>query len=340
MLLLICSIPRCRSEVRLNNHRNTEGIQDDWAEKQFITFMIFFACTCVQFVLNCFVDKEPLESKYPKMDRPCPELNASFLSRIFFAWFDRLVWTGYKKPLESDDLWSMRPEDYSKEVMPLFTKHWNKSLAKAHGQSQPVATTNAEYRKGVASVNITSSNPTKMASILPAICKTFGPTFLFGSILKLTQDIFTFVSPQLLRLIIDYVRDDNEDEPQWRGILYAVALFVVASIQTIVLAQYFNRMFFVGLRIRTALISTIYKKALIMSNAAKKNTTVGEIVNLMAVDAQRFMDLSAYINMIWSAPLQIALALYFLWEILGPSVLAGKFSSLLIVNGNLTLLHI
>lgn len=83
-------------------------------------------------------------------------------------------------------------------------------------------------------------------------------------------------------------------------------------------------MFIVGLRIRTALISAIYRKALIMSNSAKKESTVGEVVNLMAVDAQRFMDLTAYINMLWSAPLQIALALYFLWDILGPSVLAGN----------------
>lgn len=35
------------------------------------------------------------------------------------------------------------------------------------------------------------------------------------------------------------------------------------------------------------------------------------------------MDLTAYINMLWSAPLQIGLAVYFLWGILGPSVLAG-----------------
>jgi hypothetical protein len=54
-----------------------------------------------------------------------------------------------------------------------------------------------------------------------------------------------------------------------------------------------------------------------MSNTARKETTVGEIVNLMSVDAQRFMDLTAYLNMIWSAPLQIGLALYFLWHTLG-----------------------
>lgn len=44
----------------------------------------------------------------------------------------------------------------------------------------------------------------------------------------------------------------------------------------------------------------------------------------MAVDAQRFMDLTTYINMIWSAPLQIALAIFFLWDLLGASVLAGN----------------
>lgn len=54
-----------------------------------------------------------------------------------------------------------------------------------------------------------------------------------------------------------------------------------------------------------------------MSNSARKESTVGEIVNLMAVDAQRFMDLTTYLNMLWSAPLQIGLAIYFLYDILG-----------------------
>lgn len=44
---------------------------------------------------------------------------------------------------------------------------------------------------------------------------------------------------------------------------------------------------------------------------------MGEIVNLMSVDAQRFMDLTTYLNMLWSAPLQIGLAIYFLYQILG-----------------------
>lgn len=54
-------------------------------------------------------------------------------------------------------------------------------------------------------------------------------------------------------------------------------------------------------------------QALVITNSARKSSTVGEIVNLMSVDAQRFMDLTTYINMIWSAPLQVILALYLLW---------------------------
>lgn len=52
-----------------------------------------------------------------------------------------------------------------------------------------------------------------------------------------------------------------------------------------------------------------------ITNAAKRSSTVGEVVNLMSVDAQRFMDLTTFLNMLWSAPLQIMLALYFLWQV-------------------------
>lgn len=75
-------------------------------------------------------------------------------------------------------------------------------------------------------------------------------------------------------------------------------------------------------------------KALRISNTARKTFTVGEIVNLMAVDAHRFVDLTTYLNMIWSAPFQIALAIYFLWQSLGPSVLAGLFVMIVLIPIN------
>jgi len=55
----------------------------------------------------------------------------------------------------------------------------------------------------------------------------------------------------------------------------------------------------------------------------------------MAVDAHRFIDLITNLNTIWSAPFQIVLAVYFLWQLLGPSALAGLFVmiSLIPING-------
>lgn len=46
-------------------------------------------------------------------------------------------------------------------------------------------------------------------------------------------------------------------------------------------------------------------------------------MNLMSVDAQRFMDTMTYIQMVWSAPLQIVLSLIFLYLTMGPSIFAG-----------------
>ena len=41
-----------------------------------------------------------------------------------------------------------------------------------------------------------------------------------------------------------------------------------------------------------------------------------------------------YFNMLWSAPLQIILCVVFLWQIVGPSVLAGLLIMVLLVPVN------
>uniref|UniRef100_A0A8B9CTD7 Multidrug resistance-associated protein 1 n=1 Tax=Anser brachyrhynchus TaxID=132585 RepID=A0A8B9CTD7_9AVES len=120
----------------------------------------------------------------------------------------------------------------------------------------------------------------------------------------------------------------------WQGYFYTGLLFVCACLQTLILHQYFHICFVTGMRLKTAIVGVIYRKALVITNSARKTSTVGEIVNLMSVDAQRFMDLATYINMIWSAPLQVILALYLLWQNLGPSVLAGVAVMILLVPIN------
>ncbi|XP_063974574.1 multidrug resistance-associated protein 1 isoform X3 [Diachasmimorpha longicaudata] len=299
-----------------------------------ISYVIYYPVVLVLFLLNFLVDDKPKFSEYAEVDKPCPEQSASYPSRMTFAWFDALAWRGFKKPLETSDLWSMNPEDTAMEIVPKFDKYWNKTLKKYDRLMWDYCSNQsakASFRKGSGQVNFNNTRRKKGASILIPLCRAFGPTFIFGAFLKLSQDIMIFIGPKVLELLIEFIKGN---EPNWKGYFYSALLFLTAVLQTLVLSQYFNRMFIVGLRIRTALIAAIYRKALRMSNSARKESTVGEIVNLMSVDAQRFMDLIAYINMIWSAPLQIALALYFLWGILGPSVLAGLAVMIILIPVN------
>ncbi|XP_063235805.1 multidrug resistance-associated protein 1-like isoform X3 [Bacillus rossius redtenbacheri] len=323
-LLSLCGVPQFRSELRaLRDSANPE------LDRESVVYVIYYPLVLATLLLNCFGDSAPTVSEYVSVKNPCPEQNASFLSKLFFSWFDRLAWRGFRKPLEMKDLWNMNPQDTAREIVPVFDKHWEATRRKYDKGSA----SGASFQKRNDSLEFVSGQRAKKSqvSILPAIFKTFGPMFLFGSMLKLGQDLLVFVSPQILRLLISFVEGD---EPLWKGYLYAVLILVTSVAQTLLLAQYFNRMFVVGMRIRTALISAIYRKALKMSNSARKESTVGEIVNLMSVDAQRFMDITTNLSMVWSAPLQITLAIIFLWDVLGPSVLAGLAVMIILIPVN------
>jgi hypothetical protein len=230
-------------------------------------------------------------------------------------------------------LWELNPDDQAAYLAGKFRTEWRRQLRKGRDK----------------------------ASLSIALFRSFGGTFSFAAVFKAAQDVLAFVSPQLLKYLIRFTSNENQnhDQPKWHGYALATGLLVAAIIQSICLHQYFHRVMKTGMRLRSALINAVYRyrdlpllaewlclppfvchrgllvlafglmyvcacsKALVLSNTARQSTTSGEIVNLMAVDAQRFMDLMSYLHMIWSGPLQIALSLYFLWELLGPATLAG-----------------
>ena len=83
-----------------------------------------------------------------------------------------------------------------------------------------------------------------------------------------------------------------------------------------------------------SLFSEFYKKTLNINPTSRKDYTVGEIVTLMSTDAQSFKQVIPSLNMVWSMPLQIILAIYFLYHELGPSVFGGVAILVLLVPFN------
>uniref|UniRef100_A0A8C3IXM8 Multidrug resistance-associated protein 1-like n=1 Tax=Chrysemys picta bellii TaxID=8478 RepID=A0A8C3IXM8_CHRPI len=127
---------------------------------------------------------------------------------------------------------------------------------------------------------------------------------------------------------------ENHSDLHWKGYGYAIALLVVVVLQTLVhqLYQRFNML--TSVKIKTAAVGLIYQKALSLANSSRRKYTTGEIVNLMSADAQQLMELTVNLNLLWSAPFQILMAIVFLWQELGPSVLAGVAVLVLVIPIN------
>ncbi|XP_054455372.1 ATP-binding cassette sub-family C member 3 isoform X1 [Anoplopoma fimbria] len=343
-LSVLCAVVPFRSKILQASSQNE--VTD---KLRFTTFYFYFGLVVCELILCCFNEKPPLFSNVVTDPNPCPETTAGFLSTLTFWWFTSMAIKGYKTPLESKDLWSLNQRDSSKVTVPKLLKEWEKELAKAKSSEEnlssqavyskpPPSTTNHTGGGGESSpeeVEVLLSNQkaaSRKPSFLRALIKSFGPYFMIGSAYKLLQDVITFINPQLLRMLISFTK--QKGAPDWWGYSLAFLMFFTAFLQTLILHRHFQYCFVTGMNVRTAVIGAIYRKALVITNAAKRSSTVGEVVNLMSVDAQRFMDLTTFLNLLWSAPIQIMLALYFLWQNLGPSVLAGVAVMIMLIPFN------
>lgn len=262
-------------------------------------FSAHFVLLFILFILNFFVDIEPRvwNEKHKVLENPTPQLTASFASKLCYAWAMPLMWKGYKNPLEPSCLWSVDPSLTSRGSVPIFDKYYEAPTNQSKNCYVKVPTTvepmSIEEAKDEVIPNATAKQ-TKPSSILGPLVKAFGGQFLFGSFLHLIHVVMTMVPSQIMKMLISHVEEhgelgDNDLQYNWRGYFYAGLLFGITVFQSLIAGQYYEILYRVGMRVRTVLISTIYRKSLRLANEAKKDITTGEIVNLMSIDVQRFM---------------------------------------------------
>ena len=77
-------------------------------------------------------------------------------------------------------------------------------------------------------------------------------------------------TPNVLGMLINFVTSGEE---MWKGYFYMILLVVLNMIKTIMNSQYFYGLGLIGLRIRSALTSALFKKALILGPSARKELT-------------------------------------------------------------------
>ncbi|KAK9370171.1 P-loop containing nucleoside triphosphate hydrolase protein [Lipomyces kononenkoae] len=271
------------------------------------TFGFSFILAICIFVLEAFVPKarSTYEVLIDEMDES-PLDRANVFSRLTFGWMSPMMKLGYETFLTEEDLPGLAKGDKTGECRVLFEKNWFQEKQK------------------------------KKPSMVWALMRAFGGTYMIAMLFKVGNDVLAFSQPRLLRRLIIFINSYTTDEPEpfTGGMVIAFGMFFVSIGQTACQHQHFQRAMTVGMQVKSALTSSIYRKAVVLSGEAKSQKSTGDIVNLMSVDAQRLQDITQNGQVLWSGPFQIFLCLYSLYGLLGNSMWAGVFVMVIMIPTN------
>lgn len=284
-----------------------------------VAYLTWYAALIIYTFFLCFADPRSGTVK----GSHSPELQSSFINRLTLWWFNSVPWTGAKRDLEIDDIFELNERSSTQFLSDLWESFWEPKRLKYIHENSIWAKQDPSER----------TTPVMLPSVISSLFMMFRWEFLLASTLKFVSDTLQFASPFLLHELLNFVSD--KDAKIWKGLSLSLLMFSTSELRSLILNGYFYIMFRMGTKIQTALTAAVYKKTLLLSNAARRDRTVGEIVNLMAIDVERFQMITPQIQQFWSCPYQITFALVYLFITLGYSAIPGVIIMVIFVPMNI-----
>ncbi|GMR57810.1 hypothetical protein PMAYCL1PPCAC_28005, partial [Pristionchus mayeri] len=306
VLSAICGLPEFAHNIQSKVYEDSLPL--------FVLNMVFWPVIVLQTLLYCFADKRNANS------HKSVELDSSFINRLTIWWFTTIPMRGSKKDLEMDDLFELNHGSSSAHLGALFEKYWLPAMRGTNDNILEVG------QRGLAKL---PAEP----SIIFALFRMFKYDFITASLIKVLSDTLQFGQPFLLNQLIGFV--SSPDAPFWLGISYALLMFAVSEVRSMILNAYFNIMVRMSMKIQTALTTAVYRKTLRLSSTARRKRTVGEIINLMAIDVEVFQAMTQQVQQFWSCPYQITFALVYLLFTLGYSASPGVVIMIVLIPINI-----
>ncbi|XP_011356732.1 multidrug resistance-associated protein 6 [Pteropus vampyrus] len=252
---LLCSLLPATSAAQ-------QASQGDFQSDPFRHLSTYLCLSLVvaQFVLSCLADQPSFFPKDPQQSNPCPEAGASFPSKAMFWWVSGLVWRGYRRPLGSEDFWSLGRENSSEELVSQLERQWARNRSAAQRHTKATACKRKGLGDGEASETeiFLQQKGSMRGPLLRAIWQVFWSTFLLGTLSLVISDAFRFTVPKLLSLFLEFIGDPKT--PGWKGYLLAVLMFLTACLQTLFEQQHMYRLKVLQMRLRTAITGLVYRK--------------------------------------------------------------------------------
>ncbi|KAG8734470.1 hypothetical protein FRC11_009999, partial [Ceratobasidium sp. 423] len=292
-----------------------------------------------------FVSSTPKAPPASLGDAPgLPEDYAPWLSRLTFWWLNPLLSQGYCRPLQATDMYqlgdSRAAHVYSSRLQDAFERRraaledfkarveknqahppsWRRFL---WGLSGSQTRKEDEWR-----LNMAKRQP----SLAGALNDTVFWWFWTGGLYKGLADVGMICSPLVVKALINFAsqsyaaRSAGTSAPSiGKGLGLAFGLLALQWLIMLLNVHAFHRSFTTGVLLRTALITSVFSRALSLTPRARTmgGMTGGKFVGLISTDVSRIDYCAGYFHMAWTAPLQMVICLILLCVNLGWSALPG-----------------
>lgn len=115
-------------------------------------------------------------------------------------------------------------------------------------------------------------------------------------------------------LIAYYSKGEQEIQTAY---LYAAGVIACSAVNVMFMHPYMLGTMHVGMKIRVAMCSLIYRKSLRLSKTALGSTTAGQVVNLISNDVGRLDLATIFIHYLWVGPMETCLITYLMYREVG-----------------------
>lgn len=278
---------------------------------QFIIGSLSFPFNLCQLILSSIRDPSSSYWWNGKKDKD-PVSNQTLLSRWTFTYMNRLIWYGHRNIITPQDMEYFGSHTSAQYITERLLKNWKEEEVKWKSWSSGEHTVENASRK----MCKRSGKP----SLYTAVFKTMWPRMFLSGLIEIIVSFTILVPPLILDLLIQFA--DNY-EPLWHGYMYAIALFLSSAVTTFLRVNNLDILIPASLVPRLGLSAVVYRKALKLSSAARRDFTVGEMCNFLSVDTQKVFDTVWLANLIWACPLRIIITGALVWQFLGVACLAG-----------------
>jgi hypothetical protein len=223
--------------------------------------------------------------------------NDSFLQRLFVTWVYAVVSAGRKGLLQADKL-CMPAEQAAEVSAQSFQEAWAAELA------QPSATSRSESQG-------------KSPSLLHALMRTFWVQFALAGVFKLIWSGCVLLGASyFVSSLIEFVQQkEGWDAIPNKGVgwILACAFFVDSLMSGLALQRMGDMAVRVGIRVRVALITAIYRKTFRLQ--ALHGNDAGNVVSLVSTDCIKMYEGVQHFHNVWTAPLEAAAIIgLLLWQ--------------------------